>query len=166
MRVIEPAKGGRGKKGGVSEAAREIGIPRSTAKDRRKNKRGDNTEIRHVSPSPPEIASDHPDTPNNGTLQIADGGTRRAADAVPTNQSTTTAKPKSTLDLRKMSFDLTRRFSPLPKPAPARAAKRQHRSKASPRQTRLHQQAIPNPGSTFDFAAPFWLLPNYLRMDT
>jgi hypothetical protein len=42
------AKGGRGKKGGLSEAAREMGVARSTAQDASKKPAG-NTENRHVS---------------------------------------------------------------------------------------------------------------------
>lgn len=36
VRDVKPAKGGRGKKGGLSEAARQAGIPRSTAQRRKK----------------------------------------------------------------------------------------------------------------------------------
>ena len=48
MQGVEPAKGGRSKKGGVSEAAREIGIPRSTAKDRRKKAQYATLKVGHV----------------------------------------------------------------------------------------------------------------------
>jgi hypothetical protein len=47
MTDIEPAKGGRGNKGGVSEAARNAGVPRTTA--RRRRKPGHNTQNGQVS---------------------------------------------------------------------------------------------------------------------
>ncbi len=52
MQGVEPAKGGRGKKGGVSEAARKVGIPETTARRRRPSKPRHNTENGEVSPPP------------------------------------------------------------------------------------------------------------------
>jgi ParB/Sulfiredoxin domain len=47
---VEKAKGGRGKKGGVSEAARKAGVPRTTARDAAKP--GENASSRQVSSCP------------------------------------------------------------------------------------------------------------------
>jgi hypothetical protein len=52
-----PAKGGRGKKGGVSAAARGAGIPRSTAQ--RRQKPAHNTQSGQVSSTPGEVRSRH-----------------------------------------------------------------------------------------------------------
>lgn len=51
MAGVEPAKGGRGKKGGIREAARRAGVPKSTAHDRKQEtKLSENLYSRTVSP--------------------------------------------------------------------------------------------------------------------
>jgi hypothetical protein len=78
---VEPAKGGRGRKGGISEAARKAGIPESTA--RLRQKRRNNTKSCEVS---------------------ADADTAPTAAAITTPAK---ADGESKLALRKISLDLT-----------------------------------------------------------
>jgi hypothetical protein len=61
MASVEPAKGGRGKKGGVREAAREADMPQATAR-LRKAKVSKNTESCSVSPEPSSAESSPPPT--------------------------------------------------------------------------------------------------------
>jgi hypothetical protein len=50
---VKPSRGGRGKRGGMREAARQMGVPRSTARDRQREAKGGGNDVsRHVSDQP------------------------------------------------------------------------------------------------------------------
>jgi hypothetical protein len=88
MGPVEPAKPGRGKKGGISQAAREGGMTRRTAQRRKKT--AQNTESAHIS-VPASPAKDTSTTPPPS----------------PPPSPAPVGNHKSTLDPWKMSFEMT-----------------------------------------------------------